>query len=461
MLIDNFYKISPVFAQNWMISLYGFYWRKRRYGGVFQKEVVNFKKRESYTKEEWKKYQTNELRKLLVHAYETVPFYTSSYKNAGFTKNNFLNFQLQDIKELPFLEKEDLRKYGTSTLLSKKKKKGQFYSSSGSTGTPVKVFLSREFHQKWSAAYEARIRNWAGIDYKTPRGMIGGRRILPNTSNKPPFYRYNFFEKQTYFSAYHISENTAGEYLRGIVKNKVEYMVGYAMSNYFLADFIKKQNFTAPKLKAVITSSEKLTNQMRETFKSVYNCKTYDSYSGVEACGLISENNQGDFLFSPDTGIMELLNPEGKEVANGEEGELVLTGLLNYDQPLIRYRIGDRAIKSENQKAKSGIEMPVIKEILGREEDIIVSEDGKKMVRFHSVFTNIDGLKLSQLIQETNQIITINLVVDDKLYHKQSEEKMERVIKSQLGENIFIEFNYVQDIPKTENGKYKSVISKM
>ena len=42
-------------------------------------------------------------------------------------------------------------------------------------------------------------------------------------------------------------------------KNKVEYMTGYAMSNFFLADFIEKNNLKAPKMKAVITSSEKLT----------------------------------------------------------------------------------------------------------------------------------------------------------------------------------------------------------
>jgi len=37
-----------------------------------------------------------------------------------------------------------------------------------------------------------------------------------------------------------------------------------------------------------------LTTQMREIFSRVYQCKTYDSYSAVEACGLISENKFGE-----------------------------------------------------------------------------------------------------------------------------------------------------------------------
>ena len=95
--------------------------------------------------------------------------------------------------------------------------------------------------------------NWAGVSYTLPRGMVGGRRILPESKMIPPFYRYNIFEKQTYFSAYHISEGTIENYLKGINDNKIEWLTGYAMSIYYIADFIQKAGLEAPQLKAVIT----------------------------------------------------------------------------------------------------------------------------------------------------------------------------------------------------------------
>jgi phenylacetate-CoA ligase len=458
-MLYKIYKMSPIYLQNLLISGYGFIWYKKRFGGVFGKQIKEFKKREKYNIKQWDDYQTKQLRKLLVYAYKNVPFYKEKYSEYGFTLNDFESFEIKDLKKLPYLEKEDLRKYGTTTLLSNKKEKGSFIASSGSTGTPTKIYFSKKFHQTWSAAYESRVRNWAGVNYKMARGMIGGRRIIPNAEAKAPFYRYNYFEKQTYFSAYHLSENTVKNYVEGLLKNKVEYLVGYAMSIYFWADFINKQNIKTPKLKAVLTSSEKLTKQMRKTIEEAFQCKVYDGYSGVEACGLISENQYGELLFSPDTGIMEILNNEGKDVAFGEVGEVVATGFLNYDQPLIRYRIGDRVKLSKNQMTKSGLEIPIIEEIEGRLEDVIIGEDGRKMVRFHSLFIDLKRLKLAQVIQHKIDKIEIKLITDSN-FDIDIEKIITKRIKSQLGE-INIYFTYVKNLPRTKNGKIKAVISKI
>ncbi|WP_298314758.1 hypothetical protein [uncultured Aquimarina sp.] len=458
-MIKYIYQKSPVFIQNAVISVYGLYWKNRRLGGVFNQHVKEFRDRESFIKEQWREYQTKELRKLLKHAFDTVPYYNQLYSKHGFTSKDFDTFEIEDLKRLPYLEKNELRKYGTTTLLSSKRKKGAFLSSSGSTGTPIKAYFTNEAHQIWSAAYEARIRNWAGVNHKMARGMIGGRRILPDANAKPPFYRYNYAEKQTYFSAYHLSPETVSNYLEGIKKNKVEYMVGYAVSNYLLADFIEKKGLQAPKLKAVLTSSEKLTDEMRETMERVYGCKVYDGYSGVESCGLISENNEGELLFSPDTGIMEVVDELGKEVAFGETGEVIATGFLNFDQPLIRYRIGDQVKLSRNQTPKSGMAMPIIDEIEGRTEDVITAKDGRKMVRFHGLFVDIPKLMVAQLIQDSIEDYTINIVVEEG-FLKEQELEMKKRLCSQVGE-VSVTFNYLQDIPRNSNGKFRAVISKV
>jgi len=452
-ITDKIYAKSPVALQNVIISTYGYYWKNRRLGKEFKQQLEEFKKREKFTKKEWEQYQTIELRKLLIHAFKTVPFYTDKYKKAGFALADFENFKLSDLSKLPYLEKEELRKFGKTTLLSSVRKKGKFYSSSGSTGTPISVYFSKKFHQIWNAAYEVRVRNWAGVNYKMARGMIGGRRILPDAQVKPPFYRYNAAEKQTYFSAYHLSEKTTPNYVEGLVKNKVEYMVGYAMSIYMLADFILKLNIRAPKLVAVLTSSEKLTPIMRRTIEKAFQCKVFDAYSGVEACGLISENSNDDLLFSPDTGIMEVVDSKGKQVDFGKNGEVIATGLLNFDQPLIRYRIGDYVKLSKDQNSL----MLKVDEIEGRVEDVIIGKDGQKMVRFHGLFVNIPLLKSAQVIQKSLDDIQINLMVEDG-FDKSNERLIAQRLISQLGEqNVF--FNYLKEIPKSKNGKFKAVIS--
>lgn len=441
-----------------LISLFGHYWKKRRFGGLFSFELRQFKARESLSVNEWVDYQTLELRKLLVHAFETVPFYNSSFKNAGLTLADLRKIELNDLNELPVLTKEDLRKYGTTTLLSTKRdKNGEFFASSGSTGTPVRILFSASMHQRWSAAFEARIRNWAGLTRFNSRGMIGGRRIVPEGNSNGPFYRYNCAEEQIYFSAYHISPHTAENYATALRKYRPDYMTGYAVSNYLLARFLKAQNIEVPGLKAVITSSEKLTPEMRHLFADVYGCKTYDSYSGVEACGLISENEYGQLLVSPDVGIMEILKEDGTPCKPGETGEVVSTGLLNYDQPLIRYRIGDYVRVAEDQNTHCGRSMLIIDEIVGRTEDVITGPDGRKMVRFHGIFINLPNVLEGQIIQHTVNDYEIKVISTKEITADEQNTMIARM-KSQLGPvNVIV--NQVPEIPRTGNGKFKAVIS--
>jgi len=445
--------------QNLLVSAYGYQWKQRRFGGIFTDEYTKAKERENFTTHQWKTYQNEQLQKILLHAFEHVSYYKTSFSKHGINSEALRKVTPETLSQLPVLSKEDLRKYGTASLVADKKEKaGQFFSSSGSTGTPTRILFSHPMHQRWMALFELRVRNWAGVNSFIPRGMIGGRRVLPTASNKPPFYRYNFFEKQVYFSAYHISEKNSVNYLKGIRQHHIEYMTGYAMSNFFLARFFKEQQLEAPQLNAVLTSSEKLTKEMRQVFKEVYNCKTYDSWSGVEACGLITECEYGNLHISPDAGLLEVLNDEMQPVKIGEAGAVYCTGFINFDQPLIRYSIGDSIVLSD-KTCDCGRKMPVVREILGRNEDIIVGKDGREIVRFHNIFNDLNCVKQAQVIQEGMDCIVIKVVADERLDNKEKQIMRERII-SQLGE-INIYFDRVENIPLNNNGKFQAVVSKL
>lgn len=441
-----------------MVSAYGFAWKKRRFGGVFESELSKAKDRENFSFEQWHAYQQQQLQALLKHAYNNVPFYKEHFAKAGLQENQLTQIDLASIKKLPVLTKSMLREFGTTNLLANQREpNGSFFSSSGSTGTPTKILFSYGMHQRWSALFEARIRHWAGVNRFTSRGMIGGRRVLPNASNKPPFYRYNYFEKQLYFSAYHISKSTAKNYVDGINKYGIEYMTGYAMSNFFLARFIVENNLQVHPLKAVITSSEKLTYEMREMFAKAYQCKTFDGWSGVEACALVSECEQGSLHISPDAGIIELLDDDLRPVGFNQPGNVYCTGFLNYDQPLIRYAIGDSMVLSD-ETCTCKRSMPVIKEIMGRVEDVVIGYDGREMVRFHAVFNGLSSVAQAQVIQHAIGEIIIKVVPVQSSIHEQEKQLIKDRIISQLGE-VKISIEEVNEIPLTSNGKFKAVIS--
>lgn len=444
--------------QHVLVSAYGRQWQKRRFGGVYPAEYKAAKKRESFTTEQWQAFQQEQLTKILMHAYNEVPYYRSAFKEKGIDFSAIKKISPETINCLPVLTKEDLRKFGTTELLTQKREPhGAFFASSGSTGTPTQILFSHAMHQRWTAIFENRVRNWAGVGSNIPRGMIGGRRVLPGAENKAPFHRYNIFEKQVYFSAYHISAGNAPHYAKAIKKYGVEYMTGYAVSNYLLACFFDELTIELPQLKCVITSSEKLTPAMRDMFAKVYHCKTYDGWSGVEACALVTECEHGSLHISPDAGLIELLDDNMQPVKPGEAGNVYCTGFLNYDQPLIRYDIGDTMILGETH-CTCGREMPVIKEIIGRQEDVIIGVDGRKMVRFHGIFNGLNSVKQAQVVQESLDEIVLKIVV---VYHDEKEKEiMKQRVQSQLG-NIKVIIEEVESITQTANGKFKAVVSKL
>jgi phenylacetate-CoA ligase len=101
--------------------------------------------------------------------------------------------------------------------------------------------------------------------------------------------------------------------------------------------------------------------------------------------------------------------------------------------------------------------MPIVDEIVGRTEDVVIGQDGREMVRFHGIFIGIPSIIEGQIIQHTLSSFEIKLVVATSLSKEENELIVTRM-KSQLG-NIEVTIHEVDSIPRTANGKFKAVIS--
>lgn len=457
-LTDKIYARSPVWLQNTGISLYGAMWKRRRFGGEFLSEVGEFIKRESFSEGQWLEYQSGELRRLLTESMRDVPHYRKSFSAHGMAERDLLSIVPDELYRLPLLEKNHIRESPEAFIPSKGGRKLHAYHTSGTTGTPVAILMSTRMHQRWSAAYEVRCRGWAGVDHSMRRAMIGGRMVVPEGNSLPPFWRYNRAEKQLYFSAFHLSPENVKYYARELNRFRPDYLVGYASSHYFLARLIEEEGLEAPRVLAVLTSSEKLTSEMRATIERVYRTAVFDAYSGVEAHCLASECEHHRLHVSPDVGIIEIVDENGSSVPPGETGEIVATGLLNFDQPLIRFRTGDLASYS-TEPCPCGRAMPVLKELVGRLEDTVIGKDGRELVRFHGIFINLPNIREGQVVQESLDTFTVRVVAPVGVTEK-DEATIRRRFFERLGP-VTVAVVCVPEIERSPSGKFRAVISKV
>ncbi|HMY76521.1 MAG TPA: phenylacetate--CoA ligase family protein, partial [Blastocatellia bacterium] len=220
---------------------------------------------------------------------------------------------------------------------------------------------------------------------------------------------------------------------------------------------ILENKLSVPPLKAIITTSEKVTPEMRAVMEQAFGCRVFEEYSTVENVLFASECEAGKLHVSQDIGAVEILRPDGTPCDAGEVGEVVTTSLMHYSQPFVRYRLGDLAAW-DGEPCRCGRGMPVIKEVVGRIEDVVTGPDGRQLVRFHGIFVNQPHVREGQIIQESLNRIRVKVVPTDGFNQADIADITARV-QQRLSAEVGVIVEPVAEIPRTKSGKFKAVIS--
>lgn len=462
-LLDQAYARAPLIVQNAMVSAFGARWHWRRFGPGYRAALAGFLARSSFTAEQWRDYQTRELRELLRVAVSRIPYYRQAWRGLALDESAIADFTLDDLTSLPILEKEATRADPDAFCIDGVPPRGATVCpTSGSTGTPVRVYFTNADFRRSLALREARACRPANVSYQLPRATFSGRLVEPDARSKGPFHRFNLVERQVYFSAFHLSPTNAAAYVEPLRKHGVVWGTGYTHAWEQLAGFMLEQNIPAPStMRAVITTSEKLTPIARARIEQAFQCRVYEEYGTVEDSVFACQHSDGRLRLSPDAGIVELVRPDGTIVdpSSGEEGQTVTTGFIRRGQFFIRYRLGDVA-RWDPTPDHTGLAMPIFREVLGRIEDVVEGPDGRRTVRFHGIFTELDGVREAQVIQESRNELRIKVVPSPKFGDATIREITARV-HARLTSDMVVVVEPVDSIPRTAAGKFQAVINRV
>ena len=453
-LADRIYAQLPEAGQDVAASAFGLYRHWLRSGPGYTELVRGYRQRDRWSPEQFAQYQAQMLKRLLGSAADHVPYYRHAW-----THGQRLAARAGQLAELPLLDKDPIRTRPRDFARDDMHPLLRYrFLTSGSTGTPVTTLWTAKEARDARALREARSANWAGVSFNDARGTFSGRIVVPDPHSPGPFHRFNRVEKQIYFSAFHLSRETAGQYVEALWKHRVRWLTGYAVSYYLLARHILDMELRLPELKAVVTTSEKLTSKMRDVMEEAYGCPVFEEYGTVENAVFASQCAHHRLHVSPDAGVVEILRPDGTACEAGELGEVVATGFVRQYQPFIRYRVGDVAAW-DPQPCSCGRHMPVIQEIVGRVEDVIVGPDGREMVRFHGIFVGQDNVVEGQIIQEALDRIRVK-VVPTSGFGNADVLDIENRIRQRLGD-VRVVVEPVQAIPRSPSGKFQAVVSRL
>ncbi len=449
------YWLLPVRFQEAALSIFARKLHKRYYGDGFVEWKEWLLDHAQWTPSYIHKWTSQQLIKIVEISANSVPFYRNSFKGTGWEKIR----TEQDLHILPILDKQAIRQNEHEFIADGLHPESLWLEkTSGTTGTYLKIYWPMSMVPKWWAIMEVMVRYVAGVAQEMPRAMMGGRPVVPGDASQPPFWRFNRYWNQLYFSSYHISGESAADYISALKKYKSMWLTGYGSAIAALAESALDAGLPPHPLKAVIVSGDTLLPGMRMSIEEFFQCKCFDHYGQCEGAAMAMECTNGKMHVVPMLGIIEILRDDGTPCEPGEIGGIVATGLLNDAMPLIRYRIGDSAAWAVDQTCTCGNPNRIIENVSGRQDDYLVTADGRKIGRL-AAFRKSPTIHSAQLVQDAPGHAFL-LIRPGKNYKKSHAEAICDSIRERIGE-FELDIVEVTEIPKTLQGKTRLVIRLM
>lgn len=435
-------------SNNRLISTLGF--SKR----VFSRYLF-YARSQKWNRQQIESYQDKKLIKIVRHAAVNVPYYRKIFEKIGLKTESFRG--RVDMHKIPLLDKETLRIHQKDFIAENAAKYGiNWDSTSGSTGTPLH-FIMDHSSKAHKLAGVLRSYRWSGY--------FPGKKVFSLQSYSFPdpealFRRYAFANLWR-INARLLTQESALKIVAMINEIKPDIIIGYPFSIFMLSKLAKEGGGTIAPVSSIVTAGETLSEKRRSLLETAYGCRVHDFYSLHEAVSIISECDHQTKHISEDFAYNEVVDHEGNIVAENGTGELVGTGFYNYGMPLIRYKLGDTVVLNGQPTCQCGRQFKSVKEIIGRQNDYIITPDGRYMgnVLEHSV-DNAKGVMLSQCVQDAVDRIYINLIVDES-FNDDSLKLFEEGLRSRLGDEIRIEFKKVDALEKKPSGKTPFIYSKL
>ena len=407
---------------------------------------------------------TEKQRKMIQHAYQTVPFYMDLCREKGLDCKAFQNWE-----DMPIVCKEDLVLRNDSFISAEfltlyLQEKLIHNHTSGSTGKCANIF-------------------WSLKDCR--------RSLLPLWIKRKKYYDINPHDRYCYF---YMGRNVGKTDME---TEELSFALGFCKCNLtdeklvriwermrdfgpvwmnlqpsiamLLCRVIEKYGLSAiPTLRYVETTGEMLFPQMRTYIQDKMNVQIANQYGCNELNSLAFECSKGHLHCMEENAVVEILDSQKNPVPEGEEGEIVVTSLNNFAMPLIRYRIGDRG-RFLREGCSCGDSGRTLELTAGRSNDWVIDREGNLLNAyiFARCVENVNkiyehAVLQFQVIQHAVDDFTINLVLDQECEPDEiCGYFMENLWQGTLSGACFRIQLYPELLPDEKSGKLKWFISEI
>lgn len=414
--------------------------------------LQNLMKQQWLKPEELDAVQVKMLRGILKHAYANVPLYRDKFRSTGVYPDDIKC--VEDLQKLPLTTKKDVQESFPSRILPPGTDLSRCWISrtSGSTGIPFRmVYGTRD--EDYQKAVALRPNLSCGQNLRDRWAVF---------TSPSHVVKKKWFQKLRIFTPEFVSLfDKPDDQIQALKQINPDVIDGYASSIHLVAKRLQETGTDGIHPRLIYSTSELLTQDMRRCIETTFGVDVLDQFGCVELGRTAWEcHEHAGYHIDCDAVVMEFLR-DGSAVAPGERGEMVYTGLYNYTMPLIRYAVGDVGVPGD-EICPCGRGLPLMKLIEGRSDAFMKVPNGQifSPIIWTVLMREIPGIGQFKVIQERIDRLNV-LVVKGSDFSGATIPQIQREIKAAMGEEMVVDVDIVEEIPRDPSGKVRCAVSKV
>ncbi len=407
--------------------------------------------------------QLDILKSILCHAHRSSPYYREAWNSIGFTPEGLRSGA--DLTQLPVLTK-DIIERERDRLVSAAFQKNQLITSytGGSSGTPTLFYRDRRCTSQRFGRQLGILRR-CGFLIGDRCGLVWGAHqdLAGSRGDRGWKHRLlNLFRTREVLDCSVMRDELLEDFHQRLRYFRPKVLYGYPNALCHLARYLQERAGADIRVERIFCTAERLSEAQRAFLHSVFGGEVFNLYCTREhgCIGFECEQHRGLHI---DAGSVYVeVVTDGRPARPGEVGELLVTDLLNFGMPFVRYRIGDRGALSP-EPCPCGSGLPLLQCLEGRVSDLLYRSDGCTVagVLLLDLCEDVPQVRNVQIIQRSLEELSFRIEPGEG-YDANIERKIEREARKCLGDSMRITFEPVGKIDRNPNsGKFQDVICLM